>query len=105
MHNLWVTERSNDFEINAQVILLDRDVLVVLSGGSEHIGAIGVAQPWQRKNNKDRISATSSVYTFLGHKEDVIVKAMSEGLSRSLNRKVVVIAGMHWDNIGAEEIE
>ena len=74
MYNLWITEKSHNYKINAQIILLENDVVVVLSGGIEHIGAIGVAQPRQSIQNKDKIASTSSVYTFLGHKEDIIVK-------------------------------
>jgi len=105
MYNLWITEKSHNYKINAQIILLENDVVVVLSGGIEHIGAIGVAQPRQSIQNKDKIASTSSVYTFLGHKEDIIVKEMSEGLSKTLNKKVVVVAGMHWDNFGEKAIE
>ncbi|HOP85604.1 MAG TPA: hypothetical protein PLM71_02345 [Syntrophorhabdaceae bacterium] len=105
MYNLWISEKLHNFEINALVILLEKDVLIVISGGSEHIGAIGVAQPRQSIKDKDKISSTSSVYTFLGHKEDIIVKEMSEGLSKALNKKVVVVAGMHWDDLGEKEIE
>ena len=49
-------------------------------------------------------SATSSVLTFPGHKEDVAVKLVSEALSGRLNRNVVVVAGIHWDGLQPDEI-
>lgn len=105
MYSFNIIEKTYKFEIIAQVILLGSDIVVVVSGGKEHIGAIGVAQPRQSRKDKNKISSTSSVFTFLGHKEDIIVKAMSEGLSSSLNRNVVVIAGIHWDNIQPQHID
>ncbi|MCX7965818.1 MAG: hypothetical protein N2596_04255 [Syntrophorhabdaceae bacterium] len=105
MENLNITEKINCFEISVQVILMGYDLLVTISGGIEHIGAIGIAQP--RKSIKDakKVSSTSSVFTFLGHKEDIVVKEMSEGLSKRLNRKVIVVAGMHWDNLESKDID
>lgn len=105
MYNLSIKEKADRFEINAQIILMDRDLIVVIGGGTLHIGAIGVAQPRKSKKNATKVSSTSSVFTFLGHKEDVIVKSISEGLSSALNRKVVVIAGIHWDHLKLQDIE
>jgi len=100
-----LSETKGRFTVRAHVKKLGNDLLVVLSGGKKHIGAIGFAQPRQSLQSKDKISATSSVYTYLGHKEDSIVKPIAEELSRKLNRKVVVIAGLHWDNISRNDIE
>jgi ABC-type sugar transport system substrate-binding protein len=84
---------------------LGNDILVVLSGGSAHIGAVAMAQPRPSLADPRKVGATSSVYTYVGHKEDVIAKTMAEKLAKFLNRKVVVVAGIHWDNLRDEEIE
>ena len=39
------------------------------------------------------------MYTYVGHKEDVVAKALSEDLTRILGRNTVVVAGIHWDNL------
>jgi hypothetical protein len=48
--------------------------------------------------------ATASVICCLGHKEDALAKAASEKLSATFNRRVVVTAGIHWDNLTDEGI-
>lgn len=101
-----MSEKKGELEIFAQVEVVGEDLLVILSGGTKpHIGAIGVAEPRSSLKDPEVISATSSVFTFVGHKEDVVAKAMSEELARKLNRKVVVVAGMHWEELEDERIE
>lgn len=63
-----------------------------------------MAQPRPSLKDPADMSATASVYTYLGHKEDELVKLVSETLSKKLDRKVVVAAGIHWDDIPEEGI-
>ena len=105
MNVVNISEKTGKFEITATVYLMDNDVLVILVGGLEHIGAIGMAQPRPSLKDANKISSTGSVFTFLGHKEDSLAKAMSEELARRLCRKTVVVAGIHWDKLIGEEIE
>lgn len=105
MNTFLSSTHKDRFELNAQVNILGKDVLVVLMGGVIHIGAVAMAQPRPSLADPQKTGATSSVYTYLGHKEDTVAKQMAERLSRSLNRKVVVVAGIHWDNLKEEEIK
>jgi hypothetical protein len=105
MNTLSVSQQKGRFEVHAHVSILGDDILVVLSGGVAHIGAIAMAQPRPSIADPRKAGATSSVYTYVGHKEDIIAKSMSEKLAKALNRKVVVVAGIHWDNLKDEEIE
>lgn len=100
-----VTENEGPFRIEALVCCLGDDLLVVLYGGEEHVGAIGMAQPRPSLQDPKRTSSTSSVFTYPGHKEDTLVKEMSEELSKKLKRKVVVVAGMHWDSLERYQIK
>lgn len=84
---------------------LGKDYLLSLWGGEAHIGAVGMAQSRPSLTDTERRSATASVYCYLGHKEDSIVKTASERLSAALNAKVVVVAGLHWDNLQPVQIE
>jgi hypothetical protein len=104
MDTFTLSERKIRFEVTAQVSTLGNDLLVVLCGGREHVGAAAMAQPRPGISDPQQIGATSSVFTYVGHKEDIIAKSMSEELARSLNKKVVVVAGVHWDNLDPEEI-
>lgn len=100
-----ITQKTGPFTIDAFVGCLGEDLAVVLQGGKGHIGAVGMAQPRQSLRDEKRMSSTSSVFTYPGHKEDVLVKEMSEELSKKLNKKVVVVAGIHWDKLRKREIE
>ena len=104
MKDFSITEEKDGFAITIDVYGMGQDLLVVLRGGVAHIGAVGLAQPRPSLADPGRVSATSSVFTFLGHKEDSIAKYMAEELARELNRKTVVVAGAHWDGITEQEI-
>jgi hypothetical protein len=94
------------FEIRASVQEVGQDLLVSIWGGTRpHIGAVGIAIPRPSLKNPKQWSATSSNFTFLGHKEDGMVKKTSEILATRLRRNVVVTAGVHWDRITLNEIE
>jgi hypothetical protein len=94
------------FSIQARVQEMGRDVLVSLWGGDRpHIGAIGMATPRPSLKDPKKWSATSSNFTYIGHKEDTVVKMISEKLASRLRTNIVVVAGIHWDNIRPEEIE
>ena len=99
-----VSEKRGRFELFARVDAMGPDLLVTLWGGAAHIGALGMAVPRASLRDPNERSATSSVFTFLGHKEDVAAKLVSEALSGRLNRNVVVVAGIHWDRLQPDEI-
>jgi gallate decarboxylase subunit D len=105
MNSRTISEKDGGFEVNAFINILGVDILIVLSGGKEHIGAIAIAEPRPSLDDPKKISATGSVYTYIGHKEDVLSKSMSERLSKELNRKIVVVAGMHWDKLTSSNIK
>ncbi|MGO9022154.1 MAG: hypothetical protein ACLQVJ_27775 [Syntrophobacteraceae bacterium] len=84
---------------------LGKDYLLSLWGGVAHIGAVAMAQPRPSLADPARLSATASVFCYVGHKEDEIVKSVSERLASALGAKVVVAAGLHWDNLTPYGIE
>jgi len=94
------------YDLEASVRLIGEDFLVAIWGGERpHIGAVSVAQPRPSLKDPSATSATASVICLLGHKEDELVKAVSEILAATLNTRVVVTAGIHWDNIDKEGIQ
>ncbi|MGC1401970.1 MAG: hypothetical protein WA974_03485 [Thermodesulfobacteriota bacterium] len=98
--------KEGRFLLQARVILVGDDLLVSIWGGTHpHIGAVALALPRPSLKDRKKTSATSSVLTVLGHKEDQTVKAVSETLSAIFKRNTVVTAGIHWDNLKAEEIK
>jgi hypothetical protein len=59
---------------------------------------LGIAIPRPSLKNPKQWSATSSNFTFTGHKEDVLVKKVSEEFAARLRGNVVVAAGTHFDD-------
>lgn len=94
------------FQVLARVFELGPDCLILLWGGTRpHVGAVSMAQVRPSLRDPSQISASSSVFTFLGHKEDMVAKMMAEELARRLGRNTVVAAGIHWDNLTDSDIK
>jgi len=92
--------------LEAEAMRIGSDVLVAIWGGERpHIGAVAAACARASLADSTKWSATSSVLTYPGHKEDVVVKMVAEALSAALRTNVVVTAGMHWDGLSADAIE
>lgn len=93
------------FKIHTLVQEIGQDFLVSIWGGTRpHIGAIGMAIPRPSLKDPKKWSATSSNFTFVGHKEDALVKTISEKLASRLRKNVVVTAGVHWEDMTSGEI-
>ena len=102
---IYAKSRDSQFLIEAEAVRIGPDVLIYLWGGERpHIGSVAAAQAGPSLKDSAQISATASVITFPGHKEDVVVKEASEFLAAKLDVNVVVTAGMHWDDLSAEGI-
>lgn len=89
-----------------EVISLEigNDLLVAIWGGHRpHIGATAIAIPSITAGGN--VDASTSVCALVGHKEDGIVHAAASKICRALQRKVVVTAGIHFDDITADEID
>jgi hypothetical protein len=100
-----LSEEKDTFRVTAIVYELGNDCLVILSGGTRlHIGAVGMAQIRPSLRDPQKTSATSSVFTYLGHKEDAVAKTMSEEIARKAGRNTVVAAGIHWDTLSDTDI-
>ncbi len=114
MRRFDLSSEGGRYQIHATAILIGDDLLVAIWGGTKpHIGAVAtalprpsLADPFDSAQDKPQItSSTSSVFTLLGHKEDEVVKMVSEHLSAQLEKNVVVTAGIHWDDLPEEAIE
>lgn len=86
--------------------LIGEDLLISLSGGEKpHIGAIAIAIPRPSLADPEKISATVSVHTILGHKEDELAKKTAHQIAAYTNRVVTLTAGLHIGNANKEQIE
>jgi hypothetical protein len=94
------TQLSNSWgriAVSLKAVDIGNDLLVTITGGTVHIGAAAVGI-------KTGGIATSSVITVPEHREDRIVKDAAEKLAKILDKSVVVVAGVHYDNMTPEEI-
>jgi gallate decarboxylase subunit D len=97
--------KKGRLRIDARVQPIGNDLLVAVWGGTRpHIGAVGIALPRPSLADPRRWSATSSNFTFAGHKEDLLVKEISETLAAALHKNVVVTAGIHWDDLPPRDL-
>lgn len=92
-------------QLHAAALFIGEDISVSVWGGSKpHIGSIAVSVPRPSLANSKKISSTTSIYNFVGHKDDTVAKIFSEKISVRFNRKVVVTAGIHIDDITKKDI-
>lgn len=97
---LWyVTHGEGKYRVEARGMLIGNDLMVAIYGGTTpHIGAVAIAIPRPSLRDLNSTSATSSVFTLIGHKDDTIARREAEELASCLNRVVVVLAGVHIDH-------
>lgn len=92
-------------KVELVLTLVGNDVVAVISGGDRpHVGAISVAIPRPSLKDASKLSATSSVFTLTGHKDDEVTRPASEALAKELNGVAVVSAGVHIDGASREDI-
>jgi len=77
---------------------LGRDLAVTLGGGDQpHIGAVAVSQPRPSLAPDGGTSASTSVITLAGHKEDDLARTLAARLARHTGGVVSVACGIHLD--------
>lgn len=92
--------------INFTIINMGEDLCVSIYGGERpHLGASALAQCRPSLADSRKASASVSVLSLLGHKEDKIASSIAERLSSSLKTNVIVSCGIHNDNITLDEIQ
>ena len=105
MKQFELSIQEGRYPIHSASILVGEDLLTCVWGGTKpHIGAVAVALARPSLADPKVASSTSSVFTIMGHKEDEVVKMVSETLSSRLAKNVVVSAGIHWDHLDPDAI-
>ena len=95
-----------DYVVEAEAVRIGPDILIYVWGGERpHIGAVAAAQPRPSLADPNKTSATASVLSYIGHKEDGVAKEMAEAISARFNTNAVVTAGIHWDDLPADGIQ
>lgn len=104
--SLHIATQTGTCDIEARAVWIGPDLLVSIWGGTRpHIGSVAAAQPRPSLKDSETTSATASVLTYIGHKDDVTAKFAAEALAGALAANVVVTAGIHWDNLDDARIQ
>ncbi len=91
-------------KLEVKLIPAGEDLVIVIGGGSKHIGSVAVALPRPGKNNKND-SSTTSVFNLTGHKDDYLSRPLAAKIAAKTGRVVTVVSGFHLDNISKEELK
>ncbi len=88
-----------------QAIAVGADLCVIISGGTKpHIGCGTLSIPRSSLADPNVMSATTSVFNRVGHKDDSVANYVSHVLASALNTHVVVACGIHVAAITPDEI-
>jgi hypothetical protein len=85
--------------VRADVYRVGPDLLVVLGGEGQHLGAVSMAET---APGEDASVATVGAR---GHKEPELTEVLSRAVCAATGRRTVVVAGIHLDRITRDEIE
>jgi gallate decarboxylase subunit D len=85
---------------------MGRDLAVTLCGGDRaHIGAVAVAQARASLTPGGGTSASTSVITLPGHKEDDLARTLAARFAARMDAVVSVACGIHMDAISQGELK
>jgi hypothetical protein len=101
-----VVSADSRFALRADLIVHDNgDLTIVVGGGSDHAGAVALALPRPSLADPGKQSATSSVLTVPGHKDDLPAREVAEKVAAATGRNVVAVAGIHYDGLEPADLE
>jgi hypothetical protein len=86
-------------QVNLQANAVGKDWFVHIFNSNVHIGAVALGE-FDSKTER----ASVSVITRLGHKDDIIAQGAAYSISKSTQKAVCVVAGVHLDDITQSEI-
>ena len=95
-----LTKGEGRTKVNLLINDIGSDLVVYIYNQNAHIGAVAIGDyDYEHKR------ASVSVITRLGHKDDAIAQEAAYLISKSTEKPVCVIAGIHLDNITREETD
>lgn len=91
--------------LNLYAQMLGRDLAVMLCGGdTPHIGALALASPRPSLTGNNSVSATASLLTLPGHKEDLLARKLALQLASICNTTVSMSCGIHLEQASPAEL-
>jgi hypothetical protein len=86
-------------------ITMDGLIVNIVGGEKPHVGAVALGIPRPSLRNSSKPSATTSVLTVTGHKDDEVARPAAEILARELDQTAVVVAGLHIEDATEEDLK
>ncbi len=84
---------------------IGEDLVVIIYGGdSPHVGGAAIAYV-TKSRYRDDLTTSVSILSFPGHKDYILAQSTAEKLASTLNKSVVVIAGVHINDATHEQID
>ncbi len=92
-------------EVHASATATGAGLVVTLAGGERpHVGAVGLGVPRPGLRDPERMSASSSVLTLTGHRDDELAKPLAAAIAAQTGQVAVVVVGVHVEGATAEDI-
>jgi hypothetical protein len=86
-------------------VLVGADLSVTLGGGpAPHVGALALGVPRPSLADPSLVSASVSVLTVTGHKEDELARSWAHALAAEFDCRAVVSAGIHIDGATGDDL-
>jgi hypothetical protein len=93
----FVTHGEERTYVWMREVPMGEDVILMLGGGTEHVGAVALAVHTGDGISVETVSAP-------GHKEGTIVRALANRAAERLRKNVMVVCGIHIDDAKRDEI-
>jgi gallate decarboxylase subunit D len=104
-HVVTAAAGAGRHRVEGTAVVTAAGVVLCLAGGERgHIGAVGLGVPRPSQRDPARRSATSSVLTLTGHRDDELAKPLAEWAAARLGQVAVVTVGVHVEGATPEEI-
>lgn len=101
-----IIEGKDRYKVKLTAVSSGKELTVIISGGEKpHIGAIAISIPRPSIEDSNKVSASTSVFTLVGHKEDELSKQIAENITKITEKVTVTILGLHIDKATAQDIE
>ena len=88
--------------VEVQYQTVGQDLQVLITAGKAHVGAVALAVPCPV--NAEGVTASVSVMTVPGHRDNIVAENAALSLCKALSRPVSVTAGLHIDQATQDEI-
>lgn len=72
---------------------------VALTGGRAHLGAVALGIPRPSLKDGSRTSASVSVLTVTGHRDDEVARTAAHFIASRLDTAAAVCCGIHYDDL------